>query len=86
VTIQPRLLVTRTAGGTPLLLLGPCCCRVLRFPHACFSSVLMVIGLVSMSPDGHVGTKLLAAYQLLGQAWLGAVTAGVMVSKGGALI
>lgn len=52
---------------------------MLRFPHACFSSVLIVIGLVSMSPDGHIGTKLLAAYQLVGQAWLGAITAGLMV-------
>lgn len=57
-----------------------CCChRALRFPHACFSCVLMVICLVSMSPDGHIGTKLLAAYQLLGEAWLGALTAGAMV-------
>lgn len=55
------------------------CCRALRFPHACFTSVLMVIGLVSMSPDGAIGTKLLAAYQLVGQAWLGALTAGAMV-------
>lgn len=53
--------------------------RALRFPHACFTSVLMVIGLVSMSPDGAIGTKLLAAYQLVGQAWLGALTAGAMV-------
>jgi hypothetical protein len=53
--------------------------RALRFPHACFASVLMAICLVSMSPDSAIGTKLLAAYQLVGQALLGALTAGAMV-------
>lgn len=55
--------------------------RVLHFPHACFAPVLMVICLVSMSPDGHIGTKLLAAYQLIGDTWLGALTAGLMVGR-----
>jgi len=41
----------------------------------------MVICLVSMSPDGHIGTKLLAAYQLIGDTWLGALTAGLMVGR-----
>jgi hypothetical protein len=41
--------------------------------------VLLIIGLVSMSTDGHLGTKLLASYQLMGQAWLGAAVGGAMV-------
>lgn len=34
-----------------------------------------------MSPDGHLGTKAKAAASLFGEAWLGAVLAGAMVSQ-----
>lgn len=34
-----------------------------------------------MSVDGHVGTKAQAAFSLIGETWVGAVLAGVMVSS-----
>ncbi len=41
--------------------------------------MLLVICMVSMSPYGHLGTKVAAAVSLLGETWLGAGLAGIMV-------
>lgn len=42
----------------------------------------MIICLISMSVDGHVGTKAQAAFSLLGETWVGSTLAGLMVSSG----
>jgi hypothetical protein len=43
---------------------------------------MSTICLISMSPDGFLGTKAKAAAALLGETWLGAAVAGAEVRGG----
>jgi hypothetical protein len=40
----------------------------------------MIICLISMSPDGHMGTKIYAACCLLGETWWATLVAAIVVS------
>lgn len=52
----------------------------LTFPNSCLATVFYSVGMVMVSQNGHIGSRLKAMVVIPGSWWVGALGGGVTVS------
>lgn len=58
-----------------------CMRRPISFHMSCLGALLLVVIVAVLSPDNHIGTRLLGAASLLGSMAWGLMLGGALVSK-----